>query len=160
MKLHLGCGLDRRSGYVNVDVRANVRPDRVMDVRDLSSIRDDSVEEILARDVLEHVGWREVDDVLAGWFRVLMPGGTLYLQLPNLRYLADRYLTTGNTTEFVLWLYGGQDYPENSHRCGFDKDSLRAALRCAGFLVSEIGTDGGANILCAARKPDPNRGVA
>jgi len=157
MKLNLGCGHDYRKGFLNVDVRANARADRVEDIRALPWLMSDSVEEILGRDILEHVGWREAGDVLAEWFRVLKPGGLLHLQLPDVRYLAHRYLETRDTAEFVMWMYGGQHYAENSHRSGFDQDSLRAALRTAGFSVLEMGNDGGANILCTAEKPDPNR---
>jgi predicted SAM-dependent methyltransferase len=153
MKLNLGCGLDKRSGYLNVDCRPQVRPDRVADMRRLPWVADNSVEEIAARDVLEHVGWREIPGVLREWARVLEPGGRLVLQLPNLCYLADRYLHRRDTGEFVRWIYGDQDYPENQHRSGFDEESLRRALAQVGFEIETLGTDGGANLLCTARKP-------
>lgn len=155
MKLNLGCGLDKRPDYLNVDLRPDVHPDRIADVSDLRWLPDGAAEEILARDVLEHVPRAQVPAVLREWRRVLAPGGVLHLQLPNLRYLARRYLASGNVAEFVLWIYGGQDYRENFHQSGFDARSLARALDKAGFVVAEMAEDGGANLLCRAVNPAP-----
>jgi len=32
LKLNLGCGLDKREGYINLDVRKEVKPDIVCDL--------------------------------------------------------------------------------------------------------------------------------
>lgn len=55
MKLHLGCGLDKRKGYVNCDISPLVKPDKVVDLEKKLPFEDDSVNEILANHVLEHV---------------------------------------------------------------------------------------------------------
>ncbi|MBU3923740.1 MAG: class I SAM-dependent methyltransferase, partial [Nanoarchaeota archaeon] len=55
MRLHLGCGLDKRKGFVNCDVSSLVEPDKVVDLERGLPFEDDSVEEILANHVFEHV---------------------------------------------------------------------------------------------------------
>jgi hypothetical protein len=53
-KLNVGCGYDRREGYLNVDLHAVHKPDLVADVTHLPMLPSESFDEILAQDVLEH----------------------------------------------------------------------------------------------------------
>jgi len=56
MKIQLGCGRDKRKGYVNVDGSPEVNPDKVWDLEKTPlPFKDNSVEEILANHVLEHI---------------------------------------------------------------------------------------------------------
>jgi hypothetical protein len=56
MKLHLGCGNDKREGYVNVDSAKEVQPDKVWNLEKTPlPFKDNSVEEVVANHVFEHV---------------------------------------------------------------------------------------------------------
>lgn len=56
LKLHLGCGNDKRIGYINIDSSKEVNPDKVIDLENASlPYKDNSVDEILANHVLEHI---------------------------------------------------------------------------------------------------------
>jgi len=55
MKLHLGCGNDLRKGYVNCDISKEVNPDKIIDLEKKLPFKDNSVDEILANHVFEHV---------------------------------------------------------------------------------------------------------
>ena len=55
MKLHLGCGNDYRKGYINCDVSSDVNPDKVVDLEKKLPFGDNSVDDVLANHVLEHV---------------------------------------------------------------------------------------------------------
>jgi hypothetical protein len=79
MKIYFGCGLDKKDGYINVDIRREVNPD-------------------------------------------------------------------------LVWVYGGQDYPENTHKSGFTIPTLKRLLESHGFIVKDIHNDGGTNLICIVRK--------
>jgi SAM-dependent methyltransferase len=88
MKLNLGCGRNKREGYVNIDRREAVQPDLVWDL-DVTPypFEDDSVEEIVAHNILQRIG-QDTDGFLAivrELHRVLMPGGTLDILAPHHR---------------------------------------------------------------------------
>ena len=57
MKLNLGCGGDKRPGWTNVDKYPEFAPDQVTDLEQLPwAWADDSVDEVMLRHVLEHLG--------------------------------------------------------------------------------------------------------
>ena len=75
MKLHLGCGLKKIEGYVNIDIRPDVNPDIIDDIYKLNKIPNNSVDVIYACHVLEHFGRHEYLNVLKRWFEILKEGG-------------------------------------------------------------------------------------
>jgi len=136
MKLHLGCGKRHLPGqdWLNIDNRADVGADMVMDVTHLDDISAGTVELIYACHVLEHVPRNQTLDVLREWRRVLKPGGLLRLAVPDFRAIARLY----RDDKVPLWrligpLVGRQDYPENTHYNIFDYDYLAWHLEQAGF---------------------------
>lgn len=142
--LNLGCGEsvvlteDPEEEWVNIDVREEVEPDEVCDVRELP-FSDDSVAVILASDVLEHFSWRETREVLMEWGRVLEPGGELTVKTPNMDSLIAAYVQRKIPfQEFVRIAYGHQDYEENTHRAGFTPKLLRSLLEDAGFQIQSV----------------------
>jgi len=55
MKLHLGCGNDYKKGYINCDISKEVNPDKIVDLEKKLPFEDNSVDEIIAYHVFEHV---------------------------------------------------------------------------------------------------------
>jgi len=162
IKLNLGCGSDIKPGYCNIDVRHIPGINLVQDVTDLKNFDDNTVDEILAKDVLEHFPRIRTAPVLHEWKRVLKSGGLLRLCFPNLKRIAERYLgincdndkqhkLDANFTAYLL--YGGQDYPENFHMAGWDAESITELLQQIGFVDITCASDGGSNLLVSARKP-------
>ncbi len=53
MKLNIGCGNDKKKGYVNVDFSPDVKPDKVWNLEKVPiPFKENSVDEILAHHVL------------------------------------------------------------------------------------------------------------
>lgn len=132
MKLHLGCGTRRLPGYTHIDAREEVGPDIAADVTSLSMICDNSVEVVYACHVLEHIA--DAYQALGEWKRVLKPGATLRLSVPDFGAISDLYVNH-RVMLMRLWglLYGGQTYLENTHHICYDYESLAYALMNTGF---------------------------
>lgn len=173
MRLNLGCGSDLRTAYVNVDL-----PDIIQQVLpqkpegaawsacDLSKTpwpwKDQSVEEILMHDFLEHFPYQQTSTLLNEAWRVLEPGGIIDIQVPDFEVCAlaalalpDR-ITQCNRCGYELdfidrvcgqckanridikraavnRLFGGQDRVGNWHFNAFTNELLRHQLSAAGF---------------------------
>ena len=138
MKLNIGCGNDKRAGYINIDVRSEVNPDLCYDVEKylLSFFPNDSIDEILAIDFIEHLSFNKVELFLKDCFRVLKKGGVLKIQIPNLQ-LHFRNSLDGKYSwkELSYWIYGGQDNPFNYHKSGFLEHQFIKLLESVGFKV-------------------------
>ncbi len=132
MKLNLGCGDDIREGYTNVDFR-QTHPS-VLQV-DLSKFpwpfADNSVDEILMLDFLEHFPFAQTKQILLECFRIMkdhrpaegldMPPGTgLVIQVPDGRHLG---MALGQVGEYLCNQCGTKMY-------GLEKDNWTE--RCPG----------------------------
>jgi SAM-dependent methyltransferase len=80
MKLNLGCGLDRRAGYVNCDISPKVNPDRIVDLEKKLPFRDNSVDEINLSHVLEHV--RNLVPLMHELRRICKNGAKIHIRVP------------------------------------------------------------------------------
>jgi len=83
MKLNLGCGFRKMPGYINIDNRAEVSPDEVIDVTDGLPYEDSSVEEVVAVDFLEHIPIGKTVAVVEEIYRVLRHDGLLHHFTPS-----------------------------------------------------------------------------
>lgn len=135
-KLNVGCGFDRREGYLNVDFQDFHEPDLVADVRDLAVLPGGHFDEVLALDVLEHLPRSDTLSTLREWRRVLADGGRLHLQLPDVMGVAHllRVRDTASGHEEQLHsLFGTQAYTGDFHLAGFTDLHLIECLAEAGF---------------------------
>ena len=133
MKLHLGCGKKHIPGFIHVDIEDHPHVDHRTPINSLTFAEDNSVELIYASHVLEHFGRHEVDQVLREWFRVLQHGGILRLAVPDFEAVSRRYQETGELSELIGLVCGGQRNEYDFHKMIFDEKSLRERLLNAGF---------------------------
>lgn len=141
LKLHLACGHDYNKDYINVDLYAP--DDAVCDVRfDVQKLPypDNSVDEIKAFHIIEHFHFFEVKDVLNEWFRVLKPGGRLYLETPDFLETCRSFVEGSPVMPIEEWrvlLYGHffahPWVPGQTHKFLFTESQLRTNLGWAGF---------------------------
>ena len=87
IKLNLGCGEDRKDGYINVDKFG--RPDLLHDLETFPwPWEDKSVSEILLKHVLEHLG--EATDIylkiIKELYRISLPDAKIFIIVPHPRH--------------------------------------------------------------------------
>jgi len=88
MKLNLGCGYNKKDGYVNVDKDEGCSPDLCFDITRADWPVDTSViEEVLAEHILEHLEGTE--PYLTFWkelYRVCQHGAEIRIEVPHWRH--------------------------------------------------------------------------
>lgn len=89
MRLNLGCGHNKRPGWINVDKFAACKPDQIVDLESLPwPWPDDEAEEVLLNHVLEHLG--AAPDVYIGimkeLWRVCRNGAAVTIVVPHPRH--------------------------------------------------------------------------
>jgi glycosyltransferase involved in cell wall biosynthesis len=141
LKLHLACGHDYTEGYINIDLYAP--DDAVCDARfDVQKLPydDNSVDEIKAFHIIEHFHFFEIKDVLEEWFRVLKPGGRLWLETPDFLETCRSFVEGSpvmNIEDWRVLLYGHffahPWVPGQTHKFLFTEQQLRTNLGWAGF---------------------------
>ncbi len=156
-RLNLGCGNDRRPGYLNVDLHGWQNPDLVADVRDLQMLPADYYEEIVAQDVLEHLPRTDTKRVLAHWNRLLAMGGKLVLRVPDPIGLASLLKrpdcqSIAKQEELIQCLFGTQAYSGDFHLTAFTRPILEHYLAVTGYAVVEIKAHDGWLYDVVARK--------
>jgi hypothetical protein len=94
MKLNLGCGSRKCYGWVNVDKVAACKPDQVVDLEKFPwPWPDNSVDEIILRHVLEHLGAETATylKIIQELYRVCRDRATINIYVPHPRH--DNYLS-------------------------------------------------------------------
>lgn len=134
IQLNLGCGTRKLPGFLNIDIRKDVKPDVVDDIITLCHIEEDSsVDLIYACHVLEHFEYAQVGSALSRWWNILKPGGVLRLSVPDMNAVFAHYFYWKNLEGIRGFLWGGQKNTEDYHKNGWDLFALKSELRRAGF---------------------------
>ena len=144
MKLHLGCGTKKLEGWVNIDSVPECRPDVVHDITRPLPYADQTADELLAEDLLEHFDKYIRYLVFYEWTRVLKVGGKITLQVPDFKTILLRYFKFGydNFVDFIfgenLWesrIYIGHF---GNHKWGYSQKTLKEFVSVFGIETVDI----------------------
>jgi len=151
-RLNIGCGRDIRDGYINVDafpISDKVQKGNLLDI----PFPDETFDEIIALDVVEHVSWRQVPNALAEICRVLKKTGAAEIRVPELDALLDlRRAGRMTDAEYVRRIFGDQGHPGDFHATGFTEKTFIDQIKGAGLKVSKTWTKNGNRIALVCRR--------
>lgn len=85
-KLNLGCGFDKREGFVNADNFLECQPDIMCDLEAFPwPFEDNDFDYILMKHVLEHVGsqFSVFKKIMQELYRISSPDGIIEIQVPH-----------------------------------------------------------------------------
>jgi len=140
LKLHIGCRNEIKEGYDNIDLYYG--PIK-MDMFDLK-YPDNSVDEILSHHTLEHAGHgiygdRGVPQALKEWLRILKPGGSVEIVIPDTEKCIKGWLKSTKLNDYSnMQLWGQQTNDGDYHRVGFKKTTIGKYFINAGFVNIKV----------------------
>lgn len=114
LRLNLGAGDTKIPGYTSVDLY-DEKADVQADIAELP-FEDDSVEHIVAYQVIEHVPYNKSQAVFDEIYRVLMPGARATMETPDIDYVCSAILAEGLTDKWIYNLVGQYYRPWDKDR--------------------------------------------
>lgn len=140
LKLNLGGRGTKIPGFLTVDLSDEFDVDVKSDVSKLP-YDDNSVAEIYASQILEHFPHVRTKSVLEEWYRILAPGGSIAIGVPDFARTIEIYNEIGLTDWVMNFLYGDQIYDLAYHYRPFTFASLAELLNKVGFRnIRRIGS--------------------
>ncbi len=113
--------------WINIDKisRPGMEPDLVCDGASIPRA-DNSADYFVLHHVAEHFGCGEAHGLIKEAHRVLKPGGSLLVFVPDMRLLAERWLSGEMDTQLYMTnVYGAYMGDEaDRHKWGYDRFSL------------------------------------
>ena len=93
LKLNIGCGPNRKNGWVNIDLLAHMQADLTLDVRERLPFENGSVALIYSEHFLEHLDYPEpTKQFLKESYRVLTSGGIFSVGVPDTQWPLHAYI--------------------------------------------------------------------
>lgn len=137
-KLHIG-GTCACEGWEILNIQPGAWVDHIGQADDLSRFADQTFTTLYASHVLEHLDYQtSLPRALAEWHRVLTPGGTLHVSVPDLDILCQLFISRNelNSQErfhVMRMMFGGHIDAHDFHQTGLNEDILGTYLSEAGF---------------------------
>ena len=155
VKLHLGCGPRVLDGFINIDkyvINENIVNEDIFNM----SFPDNYANLIYSSHSLEHLPIRHARLALKNWFKILKPGGKLFLAIPDLEEIMKALLNksipfASRYFWYLHTLFGYQTDSNNLnpkldspldlgqfHTCGFTDELITLYLNEDGYKVDEL----------------------
>lgn len=125
MRLNLGAGDSVIPGFTSVDLY-DEKADIQADICELP-FEDNTAEEIVAYQVIEHVPYWRSEEMFKEMYRVLKPGGTAIVETPDIDVIAISILEEGLQDKWIYSLVGEYYRPWDKDRYD-DWDNCAAAI--------------------------------
>lgn len=122
VRLNIGAGATRIEGWTPIDRKLGTEAYPL-------KYEDNSVDEIRASHILEHFSFREAEQALREWVRVLKVGSRIRVAVPDVDWIAQH---PEDPLRFH-YLMGGQTDDNDFHRSAYDETRLRKLMKAVGI---------------------------
>ncbi|MHA2237742.1 MAG: methyltransferase domain-containing protein [Candidatus Hodarchaeales archaeon] len=134
INLHVGCGENYYPEYLNIDINEKSIADIIAHAICLP-IKGESVTSIKAYHVIEHFDWVDIQFLLNEWYRVLIRGGEVTIEVPDIEKgikELKRKKTLKEQVKSIQWMFG-IDTPGMQHKSGVTFEVIRNTLYELGY---------------------------
>lgn len=149
LKLNLGSGDQRFEGFINIDLYDD-SADIKADICQLP-YADNSVDEILCLQTIEHIAYNRTEEMFKEMYRVLKPGGKAHIECPDMMSAAKSIYETGDIDDkWIKHIWGeyfrpwdkdryeeAENHEGSKHRTGFTYQRLCRICLPLGFKVEQ-----------------------
>jgi len=161
IKVNVGCGPNILDGYVNIDV---VPKHETVQEGSLTALpfADDSVDEILAEHIFEHLSFEEEPAAWNECARVLRAGGKLIMEVPDFEWVCrtfldakdefrefyrtgslDHYFGNGRALDqrwsiVTTMFFGNQNGAGQYHKTAYTLGKIEAIAALKGFTTADV----------------------
>lgn len=146
LRLNIGAGKQTWDGWFCVDAVQHPKSTRPLDLlyefefdgpelKHQIPLPDGVADQLFNGHFIEHVYRWQAPAVIKEFHRLLMPGGVLVMELPNI-LLAAKHLLKGAKDQMCMWpLYGDWSHndPYMMHKHGYTPQTIEALLVECGF---------------------------
>ena len=147
MKLNLGCGPDIKEGYLNIDT-CPINDDVLkQDIGNLE-FAENSVDEIYAKDIIEHMSLSDFEKSVKNWSKICKTGAKLFIQTICWDSIIRAYYANVWSLETVIYmLFAGKNWvdgierQEDFHKSVYSDSLIRRILEENNFSIEKIEFD-------------------
>ncbi len=133
--INLGCGSIIHEGMINIDFFFEKGIDYGADLRYPLRIPSNSIDGIVCEHTMEHILYKDDAKLLSECHRVLKPGGTIRIILPDISKFINAY-AKGDQEWFDQWeKIFFRDSPDPSR----SKRSIKSPIQALSFVMQEYG---------------------
>lgn len=139
MKIEFGCGeTPTKTDFLTCDIRNLPGVDFVCNAWEINNyVENNSVEYIFSRHFFEHLTFRQGEEVLKIWYDILVPGGFCDIEIPNMQYHIEQWVTEDdlNWCRAGFWGWQRGEFSDlwDTHKSGYNKKQLKNLLTSKGF---------------------------
>lgn len=165
--VEVGSGNSPKHGYIHCDIHTGPHVEYICKAWEIP-FGQESVDEIYARHVLEHLTFQDALRTIKHWLAILKPGGHVDINVPDLEKHIEQLKMNGNSpyVDFsvtnrehaMAGIYGWQRNDTDIHKWGYSQESLFSILKRTGYAniirITDNSVSGPLNLRIIAEKTD------